>query len=197
MTANVRIVADSRDNVLKVPNAALRWRPAGSVAAKDDPAAAAANPGAGGGDAQARRARLVAELQLDASQQARLDEIFGDLRSRMAELRDVAEADRRQRGDRIRADVRQKINAMLNTEQQKRYAEIVAAETGRALSGSGRVYALEVGKPAEVMLRTGLTDGNATEVAGGELKEGDSVIVGTVTAPGPSRPAGGAPRLPF
>jgi HlyD family secretion protein len=29
MTANVRVVVDSRDNVLKVPNAALRFRPAG------------------------------------------------------------------------------------------------------------------------------------------------------------------------
>src|SRR4029077_4353161 len=28
MTANVRVVVDSRDNVLKVPNAALRFRPA-------------------------------------------------------------------------------------------------------------------------------------------------------------------------
>jgi HlyD family secretion protein len=28
MTANVRVVTDSRDNVLKVPNAALRFRPA-------------------------------------------------------------------------------------------------------------------------------------------------------------------------
>ena len=30
MTANVRIAVDSRDNALKVPNAALRWRPAGA-----------------------------------------------------------------------------------------------------------------------------------------------------------------------
>ncbi|MBK9116345.1 MAG: efflux RND transporter periplasmic adaptor subunit [Betaproteobacteria bacterium] len=50
MTANVRIVADSRENVLKVPNAALRWRPAGAAAAKDDPVPApAAGPGGGGG----------------------------------------------------------------------------------------------------------------------------------------------------
>lgn len=197
MTANVRIVADSRDNVLKVPNAALRWRPAGSAAPKDETAAPAGpGPGAGGGDGQARRARLVADLALDASQEARLDEIFAELPRRMADLRDLPEGDRRQRGERIRADVRQKINAMLNAEQQKRYAEIVAAETGRALSGSGRVYTLLEGKPHEVALRTGLTDGNATEVAGGDLKEGETVVVGTVASAAP-RPAGGAPRLPF
>jgi HlyD family secretion protein len=199
MTANVRIVADSRSNVLKVPNAALRWRPAGTAAAKDEAAPAAASGGQGGGDAQARRARLVADLSLDAAQQARLDEIFAELRGRMAELRDVPEADRRTRGERFRADVRQKINAMLNVEQQKKYAEIVAAETGRSATGTGRVWLPDTGKPKEVILRTGLTDGNATEVVGGDVKEGDEVIVGTqaAVAGAPKSAPGGAPRLPF
>ena len=31
MTANVRIVVENRDSVLKLPNAALRWRPAGAA----------------------------------------------------------------------------------------------------------------------------------------------------------------------
>jgi HlyD family secretion protein len=34
MTANVKILADHRDNALKIPNAALRYRPAASTAAK-------------------------------------------------------------------------------------------------------------------------------------------------------------------
>ena len=34
MTANVRIVVENRDSVLKVPNAALRWRPAGAADAQ-------------------------------------------------------------------------------------------------------------------------------------------------------------------
>ncbi len=200
MTANVRIVADSRENVLKVPNAALRWRPAGTAAAKDDPAPApAAGPGGGGGgDAQARRQKLVADLKLDASQQARLDEIFAESRAKFAELREVPEADRRTRGERLRAEVRQKINAMLNADQQKLYAEIVAAETGRVASGSGRVYVPGPdGKPLEVRLRLGLTDGNATEVVGGDVKEGTDVIVGTVAANAAKSPSGSAPRLPF
>ncbi len=146
-----------------------------------------------------RRQRLVDELKLDAAQQARLDEIFADLRSRMAELRDIPEADRRARSERLRADVRQKINAMLTPEQQKQYAEIVAAETGRGGSTSGRVYVLGPdNKPQEVRLRLGLTDGNATEAAGGELKEGAEVIVGNVDRGATAaRPSGSAPRLPF
>ncbi len=203
MTANVRIIADSRENVLKAPNAALRWRPLGAAAAKDDPAPAAAGGGGGGGggsggDAQARRAKLVTDLKLDASQQARLDEILAESRSKFAELRDVPEADRRTRGERLRAEVRQKINSMLNAEQQKAYAEIVAAETGRVAAGSGRVYvAGPDGKPLEVKLRLGLTDGNATEIVSGDVQEGAEVIVGTVAANAAKSPSGSAPRLPF
>jgi len=203
MTANVRIVADARDSVLKVPNAALRYRPPGVAAGKDADAvagpapAAGAGGAAGGGDAQARRQRLVDELKLDAAQQARLDEIFAELRTRMAELRDVPEADRRSRGERLRSDMRQKINAMLNPEQQKKYADVVAAETGRGSATTGRVYVQgDGGKPQEVRLRLGLTDGNATEVVGGDLAEGAEVIVGNV-ATGQAPKAASGPRLPF
>ena len=200
MTANVRIVTDQRQGVLRVANAALRWRPAGAASAKDDAPGPTNGPVVA--DAQARRRRLVDDLKLDSAQAARLDEIFGDMRARMAELREVPEADRRQRGERIRAEVRQRVNAMLSPEQQKLYAEIVAAETGRrgGFTGTGRVYVPAPRAPKEVRLRTGLTDGNATEIVGGELKEGDEVIVGTAGIGG-SAPRGGAggsaPRLPF
>ena len=199
MTANVRIVTDQRANVLKVANAALRWRPVGTAAMKDEAGATPGN-GAAGSDPAARRQRLVDELKLDSAQAARLDEIFAEMRHRFADLRDVPEADRRQRGERLRAEVRQKINAMLSGEQQKLYAEIVAGETGRRSNGggSGRVYIPAPEAPKEVRLRTGLTDGNATEIVTGELKEGDSVIVGTVSQAQSARRDGGAPpRLPF
>jgi HlyD family secretion protein len=205
MTANVRIVADSRDSVLKVPNSALRYRPPGVAAGKDveagapAPAAAAGGGASGGAEAQARRQRLVDELKLDAAQQARLDEIYAELRSRMAELRDVPEADRRARGERLRGEVRGKINAMLNPEQQKKYAEIVAAETGRGSATTGRAYVVGAdGKPQEVRLRLGLTDGNATEVVGGDLAEAAEVIVGNLAGNAQApRASSSGPRLPF
>ena len=94
--------------------------------------------------------------------------------------------------------MRQKINAMLNPEQQKKYAEIVAAETGRSGGSSGRVYVLDAGASREVALRLGLTDGNATEVVGGALTEGAEVIVGNNAAnTTAARPSASAPRLPF
>lgn len=200
MTANVRIVADQRADVLKVPNAALRWRPAGAAAAKDDAPASAATAGEGG-RGQAQQRRLVDALKLDAAQVARLDEIFADTRSGMAELRDLPEANRRPRGERVRAEMRQRINAMLNADQQRKYAELVASDTGRlgGPSGAGRVYVPSEGGAREVPLRTGLSDGNATEVVSGEIKDGDAVILGTMQLSGPAPRSGGgaSPRLPF
>jgi len=198
MTANVRIVADQRSNVLKVPNAALRWRPPGAMAPRDDGQAAASEDPKGGHHAQ--RQRLVDELKLDAAQTARLDELFNEMRTNLAELREAPEANRRARGERFRAETRQRISAMLNAEQQKRYAEIVAADMGRSSmsSGRGRVYIVSAEGPKEVVLRTGLGDGTATEVMSGDLKEGEAVIVGTVqSSEASARASGSAPRLPF
>ncbi len=39
------------------------------------------------------------------------------------------------------------------------------------------VYVLEAGKPTPREVTTGITDGRVTEIIGGELKEGDDVIV--------------------
>jgi len=47
MTANVRVVVDSRDNVLKVANAALRFRPAGLSEAKPGEKGGRGTPPAG------------------------------------------------------------------------------------------------------------------------------------------------------
>ena len=77
MTANVRIIADSRENVLKVPNAALRWRPLGTAAAKDDPAPAAGGGPGGGGrrrrSGPARKAGRGPEARREPAGAARRD----------------------------------------------------------------------------------------------------------------------------
>ncbi len=88
---------------------------------------------------------------------------------------------------------------MLTGEQKEKYVEIVAAETGRATTGNGRVYVPSAGgKPQETRLRLGLTDGNATEIVAGDVTEGAEVIVATADGDAAAkRPSSGAPRLPF
>lgn len=208
MTANVRITTDQRDNVLKLPNAALRFRPAGFSEPSAPAAAGGAAPpppaGAAGSNAgQQLRARLVTALNLDADQQAKLDPIFADLRQKMSAVRELPEADRAKAGERARADMRARITEILRPEQKQKYEEIVAESAGRASGGGagrGRVFVADgSGQPRMVNVRTGLSDGNMTELVAGELKEGDQVIVGTAQAGGGSsaaaRPSG--PRLPF
>jgi HlyD family secretion protein len=68
--------------------------------------------------------------------------------------------------------------------------------TGKGSKGgasSGKVWVLGAdGKPAPVEVKTGINDGNQTEVLEGDLKEGQEVIVGTVSSD-KSKPA--TPRL--
>ena len=225
MTASVRITTDRRDQALKVANSALRFRPPGvnedapaaggaaSGAAAAPAASGAATsaspaggspggaPGGGRGQLSAQRERLVSELKLDSSQQASLDAIFAGMRDKFMAMRDLPESERPKASERNRAEIREKITAILREDQRKRYAEIVAETAGRA-PARGRVWIAGAdGKPQAVQVRLGLTDGAATELLGGDLKEGQEVLVSVAVAPGKSAaPAAGAargPRLPF
>jgi HlyD family secretion protein len=53
------------------------------------------------------------------------------------------------------------------------------------------------GKPAAITLGLGITDGTYTEVAKGDLQEGQAVIVGLVTAGDRAPQTGAAPRVRF
>lgn len=197
MTANVRIVVDTREKVLRVPNAALRFRPAGIAEARP-PENVAAPAGKGGGQQAAQaRERLIKELKLDAGQQAKVETIFNETRDKIRALTTEDQAERRRQTERLRADSRTRIAEVLNPEQRKHYEEMTASRaTGGATSG--RVWVLDKnGKPAPVNVRVGLSDGTAAELVSGDITEGMGVIVGTGES-GKSRtqPASG-PRFGF
>ena len=153
MTANVRIVTDSRENVLKVPNAALRVRIAGvepaapaqgAASGSSAPAStrtgsatgwtwlgqAMAQPAGGGGGFAALKERLVAELQLSADQQTRLDAIAAELRPKFVALRDLPEEERGAAREKVSAEMRAKITAMLTPAQKTQY-EALQAQAGQ------------------------------------------------------------------
>ncbi|HET9491574.1 MAG TPA: efflux RND transporter periplasmic adaptor subunit [Methylomirabilota bacterium] len=184
MTANARLVVAEKAEALKVPNAALRFRPAGDSgdAAGSEPSVAEI------------RERLVKGLDLSAEQQARLDPILEEGRQRMLELRKEIRSPwaERWRTQRLRATTRARIREILTPEQQARYD---ALGTARRAS-TGRVFILGPdGKPKAVSIRLGITDGASTEVVSGDLQEGQDVVVGASGGAGaPGRP-GGAPRL--
>ena len=227
MTANVRVITDVRDSVLKVPNSALRVRIAGvepaAQAAPAAPAASATNseasgappagaagqnaaqaPAGAGGPAAEFRNRLVKELQLDAAQTEKVDAIYADARPKFMQLRDLPEADRTKARERITADIRARIAELLTPEQKTRYAAMVAEVAGRTVT-RGRVHVLDAdGKPKALNVRLGITDGTSTELLlapnspeAAELKEGASVITGVVGGSSAKPASAAGPRMMF
>ena len=221
MTANVRVVTDVRDNVLKVPNSAMRVRIAGvepaaapasspasatsgaaadtaSAATAPAPASASSAPGGAGGPSEFRN-RVVKELQLDESQTARVDAIYAESRPKFMALRELAAEERGKARDRISADIRARIADVLTPEQKTKFAGLVAEAASRT-STRGRIYLMDdEGKPKAYNVRLGITDGTSTELMvnpngpdANVFKEGASVIIGLQTQ-GTAK-AGAAPR---
>jgi HlyD family secretion protein len=196
MTANVRVVVDTRENVLKVPNAALRFRPAGVTA--DAPRGAAAAPDAAGGEekgkgkgkGQAFLERLNKELALTPEQLAKVEAIMADTRAKIGEVSPDDPAERRRQSERLRAESRTRIAEVLTAEQRVKY-ESMTAGSGRGRAGavtSGRLWLLVEGKPQAVPVRLGLTDGTSTEIVSGEVQEGTEVLIGVSGESGKGRP---------
>jgi HlyD family secretion protein len=197
MTANVRIVVESRASALKVPNAALRWRPPGAADTKA-PADVPAQQ-AGGQAMQQFRARIVEDLKPSEAQKARLDELFNESRQKFALVRDLkGDGERRRQAERIRSETNARIAEILTPEQRPAWERLLAESGARGQAAAGRVYVLGGGEPKALQVRLGLTDGSATELVAGGLSEGAEVIIGVADAGRGAAPSGGGlPRPRF
>jgi HlyD family secretion protein len=147
------------------------------------------------------RATLVRDLALTPEQQTKLDGIFEEARQAFAATRaqggdDKAGGAQRRRA---RAEIREKIRAILTPDQQKRFDASLAVQDGAGAPAAtaARVYVPGPdGKPQAVAIMVGLSDGTYSEIVSGEIKVGQDVFVGTSTggAGRTSAPSSG-PRL--
>lgn len=205
MTATLRIVSDQREFAVKVPNAALRYRPAGgSATAVATTAPAGGGPGAGGGRGPQSPEQILSglteALKLTEEQQKRVKDILDESRKQFLAIpQDLPQEQRRARFQALRAQAGERIAGTLNAEQRPKYEEIRRAQGGGQTAAATIGQAWIVGgdgKPKNVALRLGIGDGQFTEVVSGDLKAGTDVIIG-----GGERPAGsggsGGPRLGF
>ena len=199
MTANAEIEVSRRDDVLRVSNAALRYKPA------DDGAATAAPRNGAGGGLAADLPRVAQALKLDAAQQAAFDAALSALRERAA-ARTAAAAPATNGGSTLfgggrgmggggtrpggaggndgamRQRMQERFNqqfaafrATLDVPQQARWdAYMAALVTARRAP----LYKLVAGKPEMVTVRVGASDGSWTEVSG-DIRAGDEVITGS------------------
>jgi HlyD family secretion protein len=212
MTANADIEVSHRDNVLRVPNAALRYKPDEGADAAGANTTASATRGGGMADALAGTAQ---GLQLDATQQAAFDAAVQALRASAAARRPPVSGAQgagaaglfggrgggprgggnSNGGDsggnqgamrqRMLERLRQQFTAFrttLDPAKQQRWDEALAA---MATARRAPLYKLVDGKPRQVQVQVGASDGSNTEVSG-DIREGDQVIVGAARAATPA-----------
>lgn len=207
MTASVRIVADERRDVVRVPNAALRFRPPGSSADSTEPKSSGEGGGSGGQpqggggrfpSPQELAERLAVGLSLTVEQKAQTLRIFEESRNKMGAARQSgSEEEFAKARQQARSETRQKIVALLTPEQRSAYERFLARNEGTE-SRPGRVWVIgSGGKPEPVSITIGAGDAQVTEVVGGNLKPGQEVIIGQASAERPSVPRQTGPRLGF
>ena len=206
MTANADVVIEERPNVLKVPAAALRFKPADMQA----PTVVGGPPGGGGGpggqSAGGRpqgaggpggraggSARFLEQLDLTADQKAKAKPIFEEMRAKMMKAGEDPKARRAARDEAFA-----KLTPLLKPDQRARLTVMQSQFGGRGRPQRGKtpgvVWILKDKKPWPVPVRVGASDGSFSEIEG-DIKPGDQVIIGGGPKPLPTMrsPFGGGP----
>lgn len=201
LTVNAEIEVSRRNNVLKVSNAALRYKPPSEESAASAPQAVTMR----GGGMTDDFAQVASGLKLNADQQAAFDAAIQAMRERAAArmapqagngggsslfggrgggggggIRIIGGG-----GADMQAQMRQRMierttqqfapfRSTLTPDQQKQWDAQIAALVG---AKRAPLYKLVDGKPQMRMVRVGASDGSNTEVSG-DVKQGDLVVTG-------------------
>lgn len=201
MTANAEIVLEQRENVLRIPNTALRFRPADPdlVAQGQALMGGGARQRGGSGEAQAQTAgergqrgqrgqgggqrggrgvaQIAEALQLNEQQRAAAQTAFDNAMAANPRGQGGS-GDRRGQFRRIREQVIAAIEPTLTAEQRTLLEQMRAGNGPRQeVRNQAVVWVLRNNKPTPVVVETGVADNGYTLVHSG-LNEGDEVIIG-------------------
>lgn len=177
MTANMDIVTGERDDVLRVSNAALRFRPSPALEDRTRPidteaaGSRAGGPRGGGGGRPNPVARLTEQLDLTPDQAESAGNVF---RSAFGRAQGAAQAGGSFDRDALQAEIDRGLQAVLTPEQMQRY-RILAREAANTRSATVWVQEAD-GMLAERRVRLGISDNQNTEVVSGDLAEGDLAV---------------------
>lgn len=140
----------------------------------------------------AQRERLVAELQLSAEQQAKLDAISAELRPRFMALRDLPQDQRAEARDKVSADMRTRISAMLTPAQRNQYQQLLAQAPSGPSAGAGTRPAPGGAEGTDAPKKIAGNDA-ATRPSG----QKPAINPGPAGAAAPALPANGNPMIEF
>ncbi len=195
MTANVKLVTGERANVLRLPAAALRFRPGSDPGG--GPRSGSGGPGGPAGISSTGSARPLLELTTEVMRQLGMDSRQQtEATAAMKKAAQRSKADSQSQsggnplggnlpnfrrmfgsaGDEAAANRQRMLNALvgiMSDEQLQKYQALSAAQTERSTT----IYVLDgAGKPVAKSVRVGLADDNYTELVSG-LAAGDKVVV--------------------
>ena len=202
LTVNAEIEVSNRKDVLKVSNAALRYKPADA----DQVAAAAPSaPGAGGargGGLADDLAQVAAGMRLDAAQQAAFDTALAAMRERqraragnggqarssggmgpppgmmgMGAAGNSAANAQAQGRQRMLDRIKQEFAGFTDLLDDARKAQWSRALASSLNATRVTLYRLKDGRREAVPVRVGASDGTSSEVSG-PIAEGDEIITG-------------------
>jgi HlyD family secretion protein len=177
MTANVEIEAAKRENVLRISNDALRYKP--KVSATETSSSGQA--GRDGGD---RTQRLIDRLKGEVSITAEQEAAVRDALKKLSDETKAASAGATMGGppidfgamrQRINARVEQALTPLLTDEQRKPFERW---RSGRETAKVATLWVLgSDGKPEPKFVRLGLVDDKFSEILSDEVADGANVVV--------------------
>jgi HlyD family secretion protein len=180
MTANVDIIVGARKNILRVPEAALRFKPKDPDGKSADGAASPGGPEAARARAIATIKRLSKQLSLSDEQTQGVGGIFRDTGLAIRELRtggmssdQLPDAIRN-----LRAQASRRIAGLLDPEQAKKY-RLILAEASASDRRRVKIWIMgDGGQLQSLDLVAGISDGTHAEIIRGDIADGAEVITG-------------------
>jgi HlyD family secretion protein len=180
MTANASILVAHKDNILRIPNAALRFRPDFAKAEASAPKGtqavltAPALPAASLPSLE----RLKAELNLSPPQQTAISHILADTQKEVQGAQKGSPETALAKVRQLSAFARSKIGSVLSEEQRKKFEQMPEQTGTQTILPKFKVWVpVPQKRPMPVEITTGISDGAYTEVLSGALQEGQEVIL--------------------
>jgi HlyD family secretion protein len=186
MTAIVEIITGKSEDVLRVPNQAVRFNPpAGSELAALSPSSESGRAGSGspggsqGGGMRGLRdiSQLSESLGLDETQESAiksdLQKLFSEMRGR-SQGGDGPDGDMAALRDQMRKSVAEVFKRHLSAEQYREYQK---ARRDRQETRPGQLWIQDSsGDIKPVAVRLGISDDNFTQISGKNIEEGDLAV---------------------